>query len=143
MRRYLMDEGHGITRKSLEYWDAYKGIIGRVVRVDVSEEPLHTEQDHFRGAIFEYNFVAFGTKGTIYLSGCNCGYGGEGPNGTAKILAELGLPIDEARRAMYQKHICYSDGRLLERPKIVACLWGKRGSGHSYPHVDLPESMRE
>ena len=63
---YLRDNGGGITRESLEFWNKNKNSIGKVTH-----------------------------------------YGGEGPNGTAKILAELGLTLEEARKAMYRKNIHY------------------------------------
>ncbi len=105
---YLKDDGGGITRESLEFWNQHKGDIGKILTVDVSDEGLHTEDRKSESGItypVEYNTLITGTQGTILLSGCNCGYGGEGPNGTAKILAELGLTLTQARAIMWQKRI--------------------------------------
>ena len=107
---YLRDNGGGITRESLEFWNKNKNSIGKVTHVEVSAEGLYLEDRTGENGItypVEYNFIAFGECGAILLSGCNCGYGGEGPNGTAKILAELGLTLEEARKAMYRKNIHY------------------------------------
>ena len=107
---YLKDDGGGITERSLKFWNENKSKIGKVTHVEVSEEGLQTEDRKSESGItypVEYNTMITGTQGSILLSGCNCGYGGEGPNGTAKILAELGLHIDKARKAMYQKTIHY------------------------------------
>ncbi len=46
-----------------------------------------------------------GKKGIILLSGCNSGYGGEGPNGTRKILVELGIEPEKARHLMHNDTI--------------------------------------
>ena len=37
------------------------------------------------------------------LTGCTCGYGGEGPRGTASVLQMLGLSQREAECLMQQK----------------------------------------
>jgi hypothetical protein len=105
---FLKDEGGGITRESLEFWNRHKHDIGNILTVDVSAEGLQTEDRKSESGYtypVEYNMMVTGTQGTILLSGCNCGYGGEGPNGTAKILAELGLTINQARAVMWQKRI--------------------------------------
>lgn len=101
----LRDSGHGITEQSLQFWHENKDKIGRVEALEASFEPLMIDVDDDETGIFEWNVEIRGSGGSIFLSGCNCGYGGEGPNGTATILAELGVPIDEARRLMCQKHI--------------------------------------
>lgn len=115
---YLKDKGGGITVESLKFWNENKNSIGKVTHVEVSADGLFFEDRTENGITYpvEYNFLAFGSQGAILLSGCNCGYGGEGPNGTAKILAELGLPMEVARQAMYWKTIHYDAflGVLIE-----------------------------
>jgi len=91
---FLKDEGHGITEKSLDFWNKNKYSLGKVSCVEVSKEGEYTCHIH-------------GAENSIFLSGCNCGYGGTGPNGTAKILVELGLPVEVARRAMFSDHIVW------------------------------------
>lgn len=104
---YLKDSGHGITEESLKFWHENKNRIGIVTHVEVSFEPLFRERANDGDYDLEYNMMIFGHDGCIMLSGCTCGYGGTGPNGTAKILAELGLPIEVARKAMLHKTIHY------------------------------------
>jgi hypothetical protein len=106
----LKDGGHGITVESLKFWNENKGSIGRLMHVQVSAEGVLIEDRTENGITYpvEYNLMVTGTKGIILLSGCNCGYGGEGPNGTAKILAELGVPIESARLAMTHQHIHFN-----------------------------------
>jgi len=103
----LRDDGHGITEKSLEFWHANRHKLGDIEVIVVTAEPLLVEQKEDYGIKYnvEYNFWAGGTTGVIYLSGCNCGYGGEGPNGTAKILAELGLSMVTARAAVLSNRV--------------------------------------
>jgi hypothetical protein len=99
------DNGHGVTEQSMKFWHENKNRIGRIETLNASLEPLALEYSN--DGILEYNVEIIGTHGKIFLSGCNCGYGGTGPNGTAKILAELGLPIEVAREAMTQKTLQY------------------------------------
>jgi len=112
---YLKDGGHGITEKSLKFWKENKNSIGKITHVWASFEPLLTENrtENFYGQahvdyVVEYNFVAFGYEGAIFLSGCNSGYFGEGPHGTAKILVELGLNKEIAERVIGHKQIHYN-----------------------------------
>jgi len=122
----IKDEGHGITEKSLEFWQVSKHRLGNILAVVVTAKPLLVEQRKDCGITYdvEYNFTAQGTAGVIYLSGCNCGYGGEGPNGTAKILAELGLPFVAARAAVLSQKVEFDlqtdtllvDGKKYEFP---------------------------
>jgi len=106
---YLKDSGYGVTRDSLKFWNEHKNSIGKITHMVVSEKELFSEHITENGVTYlvDYNCMIFGTNGAIILSGCNCGYGGEGPNGTAKILAELGLPIEKARQAMLENTIYY------------------------------------
>jgi hypothetical protein len=101
----LKDNGHGVTQKSLEFWHKNKALIGPVLSVEVRDNLL-TDM-HPNGYPVEYPCLITGADGAIYLSGCTCGYGGEGPNGTAKILADIGVPLERARKMMTEGVICY------------------------------------
>lgn len=99
----LKDSGHGITDESIKFWNKNKERLGKVTHVIVTQMPLYTElRESGSGTPYtvEYNFIAVGNGGMMLLSGCNCGYGGTGPNGTVRILVELGAPVESARRAM-------------------------------------------
>lgn len=114
---YLKDSGHGITEESLKFWQDNKDRIGLPIRLEASFEGLVTEDRTENGITYpvEYNCIIHGYKGTILLSGCNCGYGGTGPNGTAKILDELGYPLSQARELMLHKNFEYDvlSGKVL------------------------------
>jgi len=98
----IKDGGHGITQKSLALWNARKKDIGKVTSVKSFFENID-ETGH--------NTVITGEKGEMWLSGCNCGYGGEGPNGTREILVELGVDDETARTLMCRPAfiICFGD----------------------------------
>lgn len=102
--RYL-DDGGGVTQTSIKFFCQNKNKIGDVRIVMASKDGLASENKS--GYQVNYTCVIIGSDGSIYLSGCNCGYGGEGPNGTAKILAQLGVPLDLARHVMYCDNINY------------------------------------
>jgi len=105
----LKDNGHGITKESLKFWQDNKDKIGLPIRLEASFEGLVTENREESGVTYpvEYTCIIHGYEGTILLSGCNCGYLGTGPHGTAKILIELGLDKNKAERVIGQKTIHY------------------------------------
>lgn len=113
----VKDSGHGITQESLDFWNKNKNYLGDIVLVRVSEEGITHENKTENDISFpiEYNCLIQGKLGVMLLSGCNCGYGGTGPNGTAKILAELGVPVELATQAMLHKEIAYH----LPEKKVV------------------------
>lgn len=92
------DQGHGITRMSLDFWREKRNLIGRTIKVECDLIPIHKEVDPETSMALEWSLKITGTKGIILLSGCNCGYGGEGPHGTAIILRELGIEYDKAEK---------------------------------------------
>ena len=102
------DDGGGITVKSLKFWDQHKKLIGKVNQIEADRDYIECERKPMTGGGWlqkDYSVRITGNKGTILLSGCNCGYGGEGPNGTRQILEELGLTNEQARNLMIRKHI--------------------------------------
>jgi len=105
----LKDSGHGITEESLKFWHDNKNKIGTPIKLEASFDALVTENRKKNGITYsiEYNCIIHGHNGSILLSGCNCGYGGTGPNGTAKILVELGVPIEAARAVIWHKRLTY------------------------------------
>jgi len=112
------DDGCGITVESLEFWDQHKPLIGEVTRIACSFRPLRVDVKLHNGYIIplEYNLKIFGTRGTILLSGCSCGYGGEGPNGTRRILEELGVDHDRAMELIHQKRFATNIGGYDDNP---------------------------
>ena len=76
--RVWQDGGHGITNKSLRYFDSLKGKLGRIDNIYI---------DRWRAMSMEINCE----NGIVLLSGVNCGYGGEGPHGSIEILKRLGV----------------------------------------------------
>jgi len=101
----LKDNGHGITRNSLDFWRANKDKIGPVLSVEVRDD-LYVEQSP-EGYPLEYPCAIYGTDGIIFLSGCTCGYGGEGPSGTAKVLEDIGVLPEDAGKLKLQKVVSY------------------------------------
>ena len=76
--RVWQDGGHGVTSKSLRYFDSLKGKLGRIRDVHIDKRrtmSMEIKCDH----------------GVVLLSGCNCGYGGEGPHGSIEILKRMGV----------------------------------------------------
>lgn len=105
-KEFKYDYGDGVTQISLEAWECCKGFIGRVTSIMACFEPLFVRTRRSScGTDYDvhWNLRIEGEAGVLYLSGCNCGYGGEGPNGTRRILEELGVPPERARELMLQR----------------------------------------
>ena len=78
----IHDGGEGITIESLQFFKDHARQIGRVFEINLNHNAL-------------FHMEIIGTEGIILLSGCNCGYRGEGPHGSAAILKRLGI-LDKA-----------------------------------------------
>ena len=104
------DNGYGITRESLEFWRINRPKIGPVLSVECKNDlRCETSTD---GHPLEYTCIIHGRDGEIWLSGCTCGYGGEGPHGTARVLMEIGVPEERAHSMMLNDHVDYHIGGL-------------------------------
>jgi len=77
-------EDSGITEYSLNYYLNHRTELGTVKTAKCGPGHLEIEGD----------------EGHMRLSGCTCGYAGEGPHGTAKILRDLGVSETDAERIM-------------------------------------------
>lgn len=94
------DCGEKVTNLSLQFFRKTKEKIGK---------PLKIECVYLRkGRPIVYNTRIGGTDGEILLSGCNCGYSGEGPYGLYQILWELDV---ETRR--------YEESPIVAHDRIV------------------------
>ena len=72
----------GVTEISLGVFYANKDKLGTIEEVECMGS--------------SHNLIIYGSNDNMELSGCRCGYKGEGPRGTATILNELGLNPDDA-----------------------------------------------
>ena len=79
--RVWQDGGHGITNKSLRYFDSLKGKLGQIQMIHIDEAR------HMSMEIVSMNGVAL-------FSGLGCGYGGVGPTGTLAMFKLLGINND-------------------------------------------------
>jgi len=73
------------TESSLDYWQKNKKRLGPITAASCDASKGNT--GHLRIA---------GKNADLEFGGCTCGYGGEGPQGTSKILQDLGLSEKEA-----------------------------------------------
>jgi hypothetical protein len=112
---YIKLEG-GITRRSLATWEQYKDEFKKPVYILITfhhydmvqrgyyidtEEPYRNNLNY----IDTPSFIIKNKKGDeLWLDGCNCGYGGEGPNGSKKILKDIGIS-DELIQQMFYRDI--------------------------------------
>ena len=74
----LYDDGGGITQQSVDYFRAKQHCLGMVLDVHIS---------FYRTFPMEIT----GANAVMLLSGVNCGYSGEGTEGSISILRMLGL----------------------------------------------------
>ena len=88
------DEGGGITQESLKFWQSIKQPGWRRFRIT-----CHRYSQCFNTEVtcwdFDNNYII------ILLSGFSVGYGGEGPNGLVKLLADCGFPPNLTKNAVF------------------------------------------
>ncbi len=107
----IMAPDFGTTKDALDAWDRYRENLGEVQEIYIAQNGIPGLP---MGEDFLAKFVALGSTGTgLALSGTNCGYGGEGPHGTARILRELG--ISEAVVSLVFHERAFHFVRLEER----------------------------
>ena len=98
----LYTDDDGITEEALERYRYRKPVLGKVVRIELQfNEPLLTKGD--RG----WNMLIEGEQ-VLALSGCNCGYGGEGPRGAKTILDDIGIPEDQAKQVFVSRYLLFT-----------------------------------
>jgi len=98
----LHDDGGGVTARSLAYFRRNGQRLGRVLEVIIDRDRLFSMEIH-------------GSEGLMLLSGCNCGYGGEGPNGNLEILKALGVEGVEDM-IFHERHVKI-DLRKMSEPR--------------------------
>ena len=92
--RVWQDGGHGITNKSLRYFESLKGKLGQINMISIDEDR------HMSMEIKSINGVAL-------LSGVGSGYGGEGPTGTLVILEKLGAKNDVTKAKVLSSRLVH------------------------------------
>jgi len=99
MVKLRADNGHGVTRQSLDYWKDVAPVVKEdsVRRIVVSNRDLGPEDGVTRPG-YTMKIEANGYK--VLLSGCNCGYGGEGPHGSLKVLEDIGVHVGQPLMAL-------------------------------------------
>jgi hypothetical protein len=108
----LKDSGHGVTQDSLAFWRANRVKIGSVLSLECKNDLRGMLSS--TGIPLEYTCIVYGRDGEIWLSGCTCGYSGEGPHGTARVLVDIGVPKKRALQMMLEKVIAYHKKRGKE-----------------------------
>lgn len=91
---------HGTTRECLNYFTDNISKLENIIKMTTfedSENFIFTKYEPFcyasMGAILE------GENGLLmFLDGLNCGYSGEGPTGTEKVLERLGISDENAEK---------------------------------------------
>ncbi len=107
----ILADDFGVTVRALASWDRYKEELGKVTEIWLAFEGIPdlpvAEHDLAR-------FLAIGATGSgLALSGVNCGYGGEGPHGAARILEEVGMgkPLVDLVFSHRELHFVYLEDR--------------------------------
>jgi len=82
--KVIHDGGLQPTERSIDFFRKHRKKLGRILRVVVDGRIDTT-----------FHMEIVGTKATMLLSGCTCGYRGTGPHGTVEILKLAGVEFDE------------------------------------------------
>jgi len=85
----LKDGGECVTDFSLKFFRKNRDKLGRIVKIEIQKR---TDE---KGEWNQHPFRIVDHKGNqLWLSGCQSGYGGEGPYGAHQVLQELGVNVD-------------------------------------------------
>ncbi|MGG1571665.1 hypothetical protein [Fictibacillus sp. NRS-1165] len=113
MTQIIKLEG-GNTRKSIATWNNHKEDFTDPTYILITRNDTDMiERGYFQQSNHEYSD---GTSSVIapslvirnhwgdelWIDGCNCGYGGEGPHGSEKILKDIGLPREIIHQVFYR-----------------------------------------
>jgi hypothetical protein len=94
------DPASGVTADSLRAWREHRPMFSKFVRADlavVGDQAGPPYADSGSGPVHPTLVFIDDCGRTLALNGTACGFEGEGPRGTARILAEEGLlPAAEA-----------------------------------------------
>ncbi len=85
----VIEEPYADTQNCLAIWDFFKPRMGKITSVECDGEVT----------------TVTGSARTLKLRGCNCGYYGTGPHGTAQILRDVGIDTDKEEDLIGQKPI--------------------------------------
>lgn len=90
----LHDSGGGVTQESLEFFQRNYRRIGEIRAVNIDQHR-------------DFSMEIVGVDGIMLLSGCNCGYGGEGPHGSVAILETLKVLNEETRSLVFSSSVVH------------------------------------
>jgi hypothetical protein len=100
-------DNSGTTSKSIDFYKKHKDNLKEIYGVymyfndidpivDGYYENIGSSEHPELQKLANPHMVIKDTEGNaIWLGGCNCGYGGEGPGGSIRILRDLGILTDE------------------------------------------------
>lgn len=99
LRNALFADGGGkATYQSIDFFHMIKPMLGKILKATAGFGSLVTVphtiffNGQFHNDTVKYHLILNDDRGReVWLSGCNCGYGGEGPSGTHELLQEVGL----------------------------------------------------
>jgi hypothetical protein len=86
-----VEAGEGSTESALVAFDFFKERMGKITNVTCAESDTGS------------HLIVKGSKRDLDLTGCNCGYGGQGPRGTMTVLMKLGVPAKEAEELIFKQ----------------------------------------
>ncbi|PHD71669.1 hypothetical protein COF64_22715 [Bacillus sp. AFS043905] len=105
-----------VLEKAEQTWDDYKidFLDPSYILITRNREDA-IERGYFQPSEYEYadgtnsvdapTFIIKNQWGKeLWLDGCNCGYGGQGPRGSERILKDIGLPAQIINQVFY-RHI--------------------------------------
>ena len=104
------EEGAGVTRTSLKFFEDNRGELGEIESVTLYQFSKDAVIHGFYRRAYNQKIGPFDCLETpkmvvrdfggkeIWLKGCNCGYKGEGPRGSLNILSKIGVPEEEAKK---------------------------------------------
>lgn len=106
MKKLIQGSSHEVQAK----FDEIRSEYSQFKRIAVFFENTNFLATEFTPMTLSVNMILEDTDSNqIHIEGCNCGYGGQGPSATVKLLVGLGINKETAAQLVY-----HNDGLLFE-----------------------------
>lgn len=119
-QKILADQEGGHAGKCLKFFQDNRNFLSAIVSVTIYATPLDAilygsyrkAEDEKIGDFYGLETPSMVIRDAdgkeIWLSGCNCGYGGKGPKSSKEILCGLGVSTTDAEKVFYNEVLSYS-----------------------------------
>ncbi|WP_342045975.1 hypothetical protein [Bacillus sp. OTU530] len=109
----------GITRESISLYGKTKHNFSKFIEAKIDDRNFQNPIINEDADRNDYLILVDDKGNQLHLTGCTCGYSGEGPRGTLEILNKSGFAVNE-------RFVFCAQSFALNHPTIEKNLYGER-----------------